>query len=119
MGLIVHNYWLNFPPKIHEDGSTHGLGTAAFILGMQPQVLGRWQEITAWAQTEPDSRCLPQTDGLIKGVQHGLVGLNWVLHNKNHPHTHTHKTQGDSIQLFWHRGRRNRRVHLSYDWSVR
>lgn len=26
----------------------------------------------------------PETDGLMTGVQHGLVGLNQILGNKNH-----------------------------------
>lgn len=67
-----------------RDRNTQGLGTAAFILGMQLQVLGKWQEMADHAQTDPECHCLLQTDGLMTGVQHGLVGLNQILSNRNH-----------------------------------
>lgn len=60
--------------------------------------------MVAWAISDLDSCCLLQTDGLMTGVQHGLVELNQILGNKNldtHIQTHkkqTNKHQGDSTQ---------------------
>lgn len=50
--------------------------------------------MVAWAISDLDSCCLLQTDGLMTGVQHGLVELNRILGNKNlDTHIHMHKKQ--------------------------